>query len=192
MSDAFTVLWTKEHCQEIRKAGEEGQALTVLFGGEHQSCPSLVRAGISARDVVFPLMVKSGELHIITAAVAGSFISLHSYLTKHLMIPSAQIEGVFDHSLREILTPMGVTGHRLPYGCGIEVLLVERSTPLRFDLVVSPERLEIIRFCPRKGLPMELRHVRDGRLTSSLSLQGNVRRLCPETAAMFSELAGLR
>ena len=191
MSDAFAVLWTKEHCQEIRKAREEGQALTVLFGGEHQSCPSLVRAGISPGDVVFPLMVQRGELHIIAAAVAGKFISLHSYLTEHLMIPSAQIEGVFDHRLREVLAPMGVAGHRLPYGCGIEVLLVERSTPLRFDLVVSPERLETIRFCPRKGPPMELRHIRDGRLTSSLSLQGNVRRLCPETATMFSELAGL-
>lgn len=191
MSDAFTVLWTKEHCQELRKAGEEGRALTVLFGGAHQSCPSLARAGISPGDVVFPLMVKKGELHIIAGAVTGSFISLHTYLTEHLMVPSVHVEGVLDHRLRGSLAPLGITGHRLPYGCGIEVLLVERSTPIAFDIVVSPEQLETIRFCPKKGPSMELRHIADGKLKSSLRLQGNIRRLCPETRNLFAALVGL-
>jgi len=192
MSDAFTVLWTKEHCQELRKAGEEGKPITVLFGGEHQSCPSLARAGIAHGDIVFPLLVNKGELLIVAGVVAGRFISLRSYLTEHLMLPSPQIEGVLDFRLKEVLPPMGITGHRVPYGCGIEVLLVERSTPISLEVLVPPECLTAIRFCPKKGPPMELRHIQDGRLKSSLSLQGNIRRLCPETAQMFAELVGLR
>jgi len=191
MPDAFTVLWTKDRCQEIRKAGEEGRLLTVVFGGDHQSCPSLRRAGITRGDVVFPLLVRDGRLHIVAGAVVNEFITLDAYLVEHLLLNRALVEGVPDHRLKEVLGPLGIAGHRVPYGCGIEVLLVERSTPIRFDVIVPPENLETITFCPRKGPPMGLLHIETGKLKSSLSLQGNVRRLCQETAAMFSELVGL-
>jgi hypothetical protein len=191
MSDAFTVLWTKEHCHEIRKAGEEGKPLTVLFGGNHQSCPSLARAGIRRGDFVFPLLVREGILHIVAGTVVNEFISLDSYVVDHLLLDRAELEGLPEHRLKEVLQRVGIAGHRLPYGCGIEVLLVEYSTPIRFDVVVPPESLECFVFRPRKGPPMALRHVEDGKLKSSLSLQGNIRRLSEETAAMLSKLVGL-
>ena len=190
MPESFSVLWTKERCQEIRKAGEEGKPLTVLFGGEHQSCPSLARAGIKRGDVVFPLLVREGRLYIVTRTVVNEFISLYSYLVEHLLIDSAEVDGVPDYRLKEVLQRFGIAGHRVPYGCGIEVLLVERSTPIRFNIVVPPESLKSVTFRPRKGPPVALRHVEDGKLKNSLSLQGNIRRLSEETAAMFSELVG--
>ena len=191
MSDAFTVLWTKEHCQEIRKAGEEGKPLTVLFGGNHQSCPSLARAGLRRGDFVFPLLVREGILHIVAGTVVNEFISLDSYLVEHLLLNRAELEGVPDYRLKEVLQRFGIAGHRVPYGCGIEVLLVEHSTPIRFDVVVPAENLESSIFRPRKAPPMALRHVKDGKLKSSLSLQGNIRRLSEETAVMLSKLVGL-
>ena len=190
MSDAFTVLWTKEHCQEIRKAGEEGKPLTVLFGGNHQSCPSLARAGLRRGDFVFPLLVREGILHIVAGTVVNEFISLDSYLVDHLLLDRAELKGLPEYRLKEVLQRLGIAGHRLPYGCGIEVLLVEHSTPIRFDVVVSPENLESFVFRPRKGPPMALRHVENGKLKSSLSLQGNIRRLSEETAAMLLKLIG--
>lgn len=191
MSDAFTVLWTKEHCQEIRKAGEEGKPLTVLFGGNHQSCPSLARAGLRRGDFVFPLMVREGILHIVAGTVVNEFISLDSYLVDHLLLDRAELEGLPEYRLREVLKRLGIAGHRLPYGCGIETLLVEYSTPIRFDVVVPPESLESFVFHPRKATPMALRHVKDGKLKNSLSLQGNIRRLSDETAGMLLKLVGL-
>ena len=190
MPESFSVLWTKERCQEIRKAGEEGKPLTVLFGGEHQSCPSLARAGIKRGDVVFPLLVRDGTLHTIAAAVVDRFISLDSYLVEHLSLNRTELEGVPDYRLNEVLKRFGIAGHRVPYGCGIEVLLVERSTPMRFDITVPPEDLERVSFRPRKGPVMGLRHVEAGKLKSSLSLQGNIRRLTEETARMFLGLVG--
>jgi hypothetical protein len=191
MSEAFTVFWDRNSCRELRKAGEEGQPLTVLFGGIHQSCPSLKRAHISHGDVVFPIMVHRGELHVLARAVIKEFISLQSYLSEHLKLPPAEIDGLPEYRVGEVLTRFGITGHRVPHACGIEVALVEHSTPLRFDVVVPSASLEKITFCPRKGPPIGLQHIEDGKLKSSLSLQGNVRRLCEETAAMFSELVGL-
>jgi len=191
MNEGFTVLWDQNSCRELRKAGEEGQPLTVLFGGIHQSCPSLKRAGIRSGDVVFPLMVRDGTIHVLAGAVIKDFIPLISYLVEHLRFERNEVEGLPEYRLHEVFKRYGISGHRVPDACGIEVALVERSTPLRFNVVVPPGDLEAIRFCPRKGQPLGLRNIQDGKLKSSLSLQGNVRRLCPESFEMFAGLVGL-
>ena len=189
MSSAYSVLWAKDFCDEVRKAGDAGKPLTVLFGGMHQSCPSLARAAIAEGDIVFPLLVHKGALHIISGAVVKNFIGVEAYLRDHLRVETADVP---EYRLRDAIEPkLGPLGHRMRYVCGIEVLLVERSTPIRFDVTVPPERLADIMFSPRKGPPAGLKHIEDGKLKSALSLQGNVRRLCPETAAMFSDLTGL-
>jgi hypothetical protein len=36
MEYAYTVMWTRERSMVLRKAGEEGKPLRVLFGGIHQ------------------------------------------------------------------------------------------------------------------------------------------------------------
>ena len=189
MSSAYTVLWAKEFRDEVCRAGDEGKPLTVLFGGAHQSCPSLARAGVTSGDIVFPVFVQNGLLHIIAAAVAKEFIGIEAYLREHLRLETA---GVPEHQIRETIeTKLGSLGHRMRYVCGAEVLLVERSSPIRFDMLVPPEKLEEVLFCPRKGPQAGLNHIESGKLKSAISLQGNVRRMCPQTARLFSELTGL-
>ena len=119
MSEAFTVFWDRNSCRELRKAGEEGQPLTVLFGGIHQSCPSLKRAHISHGDVVFPIMVHRGELHVLARAVIKEFISLQSYLSEHLKLPPAEIDGLPEYRVGEVLTRFGITGHRVPHAAAL-------------------------------------------------------------------------
>jgi hypothetical protein len=46
MKTGYTVLWARDHCAALKKAGEEGKPLQVLFGGVHQSSPSLKGSGI--------------------------------------------------------------------------------------------------------------------------------------------------
>jgi len=184
MSNVFTVLLTREFCNEIGKAGDHGKPLTVLFGGIHRSCPSLERAGIVPGDVLFPLQVYQGNLHIIARAVAKEFLTIERYLKECL--------GYENTSVPEYEKKFGPLGHKIRLGvCGIHALVMEQSTPIRFDVVVPPEKLESVKFCPRKGPEMGLRGIKDGKLKSAISLQGFIRRLCPETANMFSQLVGV-
>src|ERR1700704_3727224 len=117
MGSAYTVLWARDFCDEVRKAGDEGKPLTVLFGGSHQSCPSLARAGIGEGDVVFPLQVHKGVLHILSWAVAKKFIGVEAYLREHLHIETADVP---DYRLKEAVeAKLGPLGHRMRYVCGV-------------------------------------------------------------------------
>lgn len=71
---AYTVMWARDHCVALRKAGDEGKPLQVLFGGIHQSAPSLKRAGIAPGDVVFPVSVYNGSLYILAGAVVDKLV----------------------------------------------------------------------------------------------------------------------
>jgi hypothetical protein len=102
------------------------------------------------------------------------------------------VTGLDDYEIKELIrNQFGQLGHQNPYGCDTEVALADRSTPLRFDIAVPPEKLGDIVFCPRNGAPLGLKHIKDGKLASSISLQGNVRRLCSSSTTLFAELVAL-
>ena len=188
MSNAYTVLWTHDRCQWIKQCGDEGQEIRVMFGGAHQSAPSLKRVGIVSGDQVFAVRVLRGQLYIIARLIAGEFISLSDYVVKHLGLPVDDTSGLHEYQLIEFVEKSFSTlGHRKPYGCNIEVLLATNGSEIRFDRVVPATILENLTFCSKKSR-LKLKHLHDGKLTSSVSLQGNVRRLCPESAHDFNIL----
>ncbi len=192
MKRAYTVMWSRDHWQRLQKADEGGKPLEVLFGGVHQSAPSLKCAGIKPGDAVFPVSVYRGSLYLLAGTVIREFVGLAEYAVNQLGLERRAVAGLDEYRLAQFIAEKcGELGHRAPYGCNIEVALVECSTPLSFDVIVPPEKLPDVRFCPRKGAPLGLRHVEGGKLTSAISLHGNVRRLCPDSAALFSELVGL-
>ena len=192
MSHSYTVMWARDYCAALRKAGEAGRPLVVLFGGTHQSAPSLLRAGVSPGDTVFPVSVYQGSLYVLAGAVVREFVALADYAVTHLGLDRESVAGLQEYEIKEeVRQHCSNLGHRAPYGCGTEVALVERSTVLRFDIAVPSDRLSDVSFCPRKGGRLVLKYVRDGKLASALSLHGNVRRLCPDMASLFAELVGL-
>ena len=192
MTSAYTILWTREHCTALRKAGEEGKPLQVLFGGIHQSAPSLRHAGVGHGDLVFPVTVYKGILYVLAGVIVDRFVELIEYAVNHLGLERSSVVGLHEYQIKDLINEQcGQLGHRHPYGCGTEVALAKSSTPLRFDLAVAPEKLEEITFCPRKGAPLRLKHIRDGKLANSISLQGNVRRLCAPSEALFADIVGL-
>jgi len=193
VNSAYTVLWTKARYDGLCNDGDEGKSITVLFGGIHQSAPSLVHAGSAAGDVVFPVVVHAEAVHIISGAVIKEFIELNRYAVEYLGLKRKDVEGRPEYEVMKLIASLATPlGHRRPYGCDIEVALVERSTPIRFDVAIPPEDLGSVTFCPRKGPPVGLRHIEGGKLKSSVSLQGNIRRLCPESARLFCGLVGLQ
>lgn len=63
------------------------------------------------------------------------------------------------------------------------------ATPVRFDVAVPGELLAKLTWRNRRGDTRALRHVVDGRLERSTSLQG-LYRLTPESAAELAALVG--
>ena len=63
----------------------------------------------------------------------------------------------------------------------------EEGTSIRFDVAVSPEALERLRFRSSHG-EQPLKGVRDGRVQPVLSLQGMYRRLSADSAREFEVL----
>jgi hypothetical protein len=188
MANAFTVLWTNDYCQWLKRCGDEGKNISVMFGGVHQSVPSLKRVGIVHGDQVFPVRILKGQLYIIARLTAGKFISLEEYSVEHLNLPVQDAVGLYDFQVIQLIQGRWPDlGHRIPRGCGIDVLIGSSGSAIRFDLIVPPVVLEALSFCSRKTRK-KLKHVENGILKRSISLQGNVRRLCPESASDFNQL----
>src|SRR5689334_17346423 len=103
MFNAFTVLWAKDRIAMLRRAGDAGKPLTVLFGGVHQSAPSLKRARVGPGDVVFPLFVDTRSLHVVSAAVVRDYIPLADYVVGDLHFPEEAVAGKFEYQIDDLL-----------------------------------------------------------------------------------------
>jgi hypothetical protein len=73
-------------------------------------------------------------------------------------------------------------------GCGAEAVHVD-ATPVRFDVTVPGDLLARLTWRNRRGQTRGLKYVVDGRLESSVSLQGFYR-LTPEAADALAEVVG--
>ena len=65
MADAYTMFWTRERCDALRRLGWAGRPMETLFGGPHISEPSFLRAGVRSGDAVYPIVVRAGVLYIL-------------------------------------------------------------------------------------------------------------------------------
>nr|WP_240929343.1 hypothetical protein [Streptomyces coryli] len=157
-------------CRELEKSGYAGQRLTILFGGPHQSLPSFRRAGVEAGDRIVPLRARRGRLHVLgTMEVAR-------------ILPYEDAgQDLADDDYTKLL-------HWKPLktGCVSEVLIGPPGSVLDFDTTVPPKLLEQLTFTSRRG-ERQLKHVEDGRLLRSISLQG-IYRLAPTSAAALRQL----
>src|SRR5436309_2939660 len=99
MNSAYTVLWSREHRSRLRRSGDEGRSITVLFGGRHLSAPSLLDAGVGRGDVVFPLGVDRGRLLVLARVVVDRYVSLMDYIIDFLGCAPADVRGKSDIAL---------------------------------------------------------------------------------------------
>jgi hypothetical protein len=170
MVDSYTVFWPNHRCQALERHGL-GAPLTVLFGGPHLSQPSFRRAGVNEGDYLYPVRVLGGSLYVLGRMRVRQLISLED----------AQTPATLDDHLQRY-----PQWRWLQQSCTNEVVLGQAGTPLRLDMVVPPDLLERLTFSSRRK-ERTLKHVQDGRLTYTISLQG-IYRLSEPSAA---ELAGL-
>jgi hypothetical protein len=83
MSSAFTILWTQDRCQAVRKHGQEGKRLEVLFGGPHTSEPSFRRYGVKEGDYIYPVRLLKGTLYVIGRMRVKHLLSLAEYVERY-------------------------------------------------------------------------------------------------------------
>jgi len=188
MAGTFVVLWKQERCLWLKKVGEEGKPLVALFGGHHQSAPGFSRFGVQPADAICPVFVRDGAMHIVGRLRVDRTMPIPDYLkafiplsASELALPAWEIQ---DHLFRT----RPELGHRLPLGCLDEAVVGKCEAVMTFDRPLSPEQLTQLRFVTRKGEERELKYVKEGRLLSTVTLQGRVYRLAPESEAMFNQL----
>lgn len=170
MADAYTTLWTNDLCKALIAGGLEGERLTVLFGGVHQSLPSFVRAGVKPGDVIYPIRVFRKQMWVLGAMEVGRLLD---YDTVGEQLP-------MEDYVRLIHWKM------LKTSCTSEVLVGPPGTPLTFNRPVPGDVLTRLTYRSRRG-ERQIKHVVDGELRSAVSVHG-VYRLAPESARELEAL----
>lgn len=190
LADSYTVLWAADEFNSFVKAGEIGKPLQVIFGGEHQSVPSLSKFKVKAGDHVFPIRVHKRALYVIARLTISKIISLEEYFTDELCVSKKDLKlHVWD--LQDKLNRKHPElGHRVPYGCVFEAGL-GAGTPMTIDCVYPPELLHEIRYSSNRG-ERPIKHVSNGQITHTVSLSGGVYRLSPSSAEVFHALVDRR
>ncbi|MFB6563876.1 hypothetical protein ACFCYH_34155 [Streptomyces sp. NPDC056400] len=170
MPNSYTTLWTNDLCRELERTGRAGQRLTMLFGGPHQSLPSFVRAGVRPGDTVFPVRAFRKRLHVLGAMEVSRIIPYGDAGSE-----------LHDDDYAKLLD-----WRTLKAGCVTEVLLGPPGSALGFDAAVPADLLGRLTYTSRRG-ERTLKHVVDGELVRSISVQG-VYRLAADSAAELRRL----
>jgi hypothetical protein len=183
MANAFAVLWTLERCRWLQRVEDHGP-LEVVFGGPHISLPSIdaIRVG----DVIFPICVVSGALHVIARMEVAELLSPEDYVHTRLGL-ARQTNRMWDDLFHELKRTNPGFGHRLPTTCCDRAAAGVRGSELRFDRPLSSEQLDALTFGPKPGREKPLKGVTDGKLRNVFAFHGHVRRLSEQSAAIFSE-----
>jgi len=175
MSDAFTVLWTQDTCRALRKAGRVGERPPVAFSGVHSSLPkwSCARPG----DEVYALHVNRCEVFVVSRMRIRDLDRGDCCGTAPATWRDPSHPGHDDWSM------LGANG------CGATAVHVD-ATPVTFDTPIPGDLLGQLTWRNRRNHTRVLKHVVDGRLEHSTSLQGFYR-LTPESADELANLVGV-
>jgi hypothetical protein len=175
----------------------------MTFGGPHNSAPSFIRARVGPGDIVMPVQVKDGKLHVLAAMRVAELLSVEDFVARHPEDFSAvRTHPEFQRLLPRLETPhlqafwlvrLWLEGQRetaaVCPGEATEVLLGEGVLPISLTRVAPPELVLALRWQSGRRPERAIRHLAsDGRIERSLTLQG-IYRLTPESEAALLALA---
>jgi len=169
-----------------KRNGLMGRPVEFLFGGPHTSQPSFQRAGVAVSDVVYPIFVQGGQIHILARVVTRAILSVEEFVASRPdLYPTDRIW----HSPFQKLD-MAVETHpwlrAFCWTCSDHVAVAEHSTPLAHDMILPVEFLQRMTYRSKKA-ERPLKGVVDGKLTSINAVQG-VYRLADSTVSDFDGL----
>jgi hypothetical protein len=184
---SYTVFWTNDYCRQLRKAGDLGKLLQVVFGGSHQSQPSLTKFGVRPGNWVYPIRVEKGQLFIVAGMQVQRFVSVSEYVSDILRLPEAYSALHTFELVDRLKAEHPEWGHLLPWGCLVEVAEGHSGASIRLDRAVPTDVVEQLRFVSRRG-ERPIKHLEAGVIKSSMGLQGGVYRLSSASAMEFARL----
>lgn len=182
MAEAYIVLWTLERCRWLQRVGDDGP-IEVIFGGPHTSQPSI--AAVGGGDLIYPVAVVDGTLRLIAQLTVDSIVSPELFVRERLGIELGPSE-MWDIAFHDLKRSRPDVGHRVPITCA-DHAAVGRGTKLGFDRSFPSHALRTLRFGSKHGKEQPLSGVVGDRLKNNFSLQGHVRRLSEDSAALFAE-----
>jgi hypothetical protein len=184
--ESFTLLWTESRCRWLDAAGEIGKPIEVIFGGPHQSAPSLSRFKAVPGDDVYVLRVRQKVMYIVARLRVSAILPIEDYLRDRLGLSTTLLSLPLWDLEEKLWAERPELGHRLPSGCISEAAIGEGS-PLRLDCDVPSDVLERISFRSQRG-ERALKQVKDGKLMNTAGVACGVYRLAAESAADFASI----
>lgn len=185
-AESFTVMWPADLCKAIAASGQIGKPIEVIFGGAHQSFPSLTRFKVEPGDFVYPVYVAKCVLYVIARMKVAEILPLDKYFAQCFSLPKKYLQWPMPSLLAVLRHEQPELGHRLPYGC-VHEAAIGKGTPMKLDRAVPQDMLERIRYRSQRG-ERPIKHVEDGRLKHAISIHGGVYRLSPDSAKDFEKL----
>ncbi len=182
MSNSYTVLWNAERVKSVVPLA--GQPVPFLAGGPHLSQPLFSRAGVSEGDTVYPIFVHKGTLHVLAGVVVKCFSELESFISSRKDLFPATLRGHGHLDTLERTAKDRPWIKAFWWTCVDEVIVPATSTAISVKTSLSAGMLERLTYVSKRG-SRQVRGVKDGRITSVLSLQG-VYRLSQNSAADFA------
>jgi hypothetical protein len=189
VAEAYTVFWTQERCNALRRLGGEGKPLHTLFGGPHTSEPSFRRATVRPGDDLYPIGVHAGAIYVLGRVRVRRILTLVEYVFErqdlfapYLREPPAWVLERGDSRL----TPQYIQAleafdrlrkaqpeyRYLASTCTDEVVECEDGASVRLDLTVPPDMLASLRYRSRRAERNLSKYIRGGRLMGILGVQG--------------------
>ena len=181
------VLWTQAYCRALRRAGDLGSPLEVVYGGAHSSQPLISRYGVGQGDTLYAVSIAKGQLLAVGGMKVDAIMPWRDYIARRLGADG--LSPADDrHVMEELHERHPEWGHRLPWGCPIEAVTGTGGAALRLDRAVPGDVVGNLVFVAKNGKERQVRQVRDGRIIEALGLQGHVLRLRADGADAFRTL----
>lgn len=141
---------------------------------------------MKAGEIVDPVSVRDGAVHIHTQIVVRAIITVEDFITAHPDVYPPEQHGRWPFETLYKGVDLHPWLRALNWTCSDHIVLAERSTPFTHETVLPPEMLTRLTFRSKKT-ERPIRGVVDGRLTTIISLQG-VYRLSLSSATDFASL----
>jgi hypothetical protein len=191
MPSAFTTLWSNDTCRLIKRLGQVGVPLNLLFGGPHLSEPSFLRAGVQPGDVIYPIHVLQGTMFVIARMRVKLIAPLVDYLAQDGEVFHGITRGEYLHQTLDNYFHQYPKQRYLAPTCTEEIVIGDDGSAIRFDVPVPADLLIRLRYRSQRR-ERAIKHIQDGKLKNTLSVHG-IYRLSDESARAIEEvfLAGV-
>jgi len=186
---SFLTYWPADYVSRVKKAGDVGSSLEVVFGGGHTSFPAPSTYGAAPGDLIYPVTVIKKVLHIIARLEIAEIMPIRKYAKEVLKLPKRLHELHLFELEEQLLEERPELGHRMPHHC-ISEAVIGNGSYISYDCQVPAKIVTKLRLENRKGEQRPISHVENGEIKRSIGLQQHCYRLSANSSKLFADLVG--